>query len=475
MNLPFADYSWPFTQHAKVLQGTTTQSFLAAASAFEGVAVDADKIADVLIKNNVLTPNVRDGKKSPWRDYQQVLAELGLIMTTNLSRQLRITGLGNLLLSGAVTFQQLIQLQCLRYQYPNGQKEISPEFIRRGITIKPGVLCFQILYGLNQAGEAAQITLDECLNFVLPITRQNRWDEAVNAIRGYRAGGVSIKRGTDTQRRNIGDWFDYIGQTSWAQKEYSVLKLTEEGLRQAPLVIQALQIESAQFFAMNEFTDRERMAWFSYFGSLPNWPDNLGHALIGGGTDGWEQADLDLPDTDFGKRMRGKLALVELDLNAPLRRRPLTSGKSAEDLAAALRAGQQKQQAATLLHEELVRNAASDMQRLGAKVFYDPNSFDLLARWPDDLETAFEAKTLVFQTAIPRVRMAVGQLLEYAYRYRVEADKSVELGFIFNRSLTDETTRNFLRDGIGSNVLVYGDEGLRTDFFHDSRLRAKFV
>lgn len=475
MKLPFEDYSWPFTQHAKVLRGTTTQAFLAAVSAYSGAEVDGEKVAEVLIRNNVLTPNVRDGKKSPWRDYQQVLAELGLIYSTNVSKKLRITTLGNLLVAEALNFQQLVRLQCLRYQYPNGQKEISPEFLKRGIVIKPGVLCLQVLYGLKDIGEAAEISLDECLNFLLPIIQQTDWQKAVKAISAYRSDGANLRRGTDTQRRNIGDWFEFIGQTGWAEKDGGSLSLTDYGKDQTVAVKQALEVESAHFFNMRDFGSSDRSRWFSFFGAMPEWPDELGILIAGSDASEWNENDLDFLELDDWKTRERKIALSELGDRLNLLPRPLTVNEDPKDLAAALLAGRQKQQAATLLHEELVRKAASDMKRIGARVFFDPNSFDLLARWPDGLETAFEAKTLVFQTAVPRIRLAVGQLLEYAFRYKRETQADVELGFIFNRPIQNRMLESFLREGVKSNVLVYANDHLQVEFFQGSNLETRFL
>jgi hypothetical protein len=77
--LPYNEYTWNFSQHAIALQPNNLFPLLGAASIFEGQTNFSEKINKLLISQNVLTSNIRNGKPDAWRDYQQILAETGLI------------------------------------------------------------------------------------------------------------------------------------------------------------------------------------------------------------------------------------------------------------------------------------------------------------------------------------------------------------------------------------------------------------
>jgi len=88
-----------------------------------------------MIESNILTSNLRDDVPDAWRDYQQLLAELGLIYSTKISPTLYLTNLAHMFLAGELGFSELVGMQALRYQYPNGQKStIGARLTARGVT-----------------------------------------------------------------------------------------------------------------------------------------------------------------------------------------------------------------------------------------------------------------------------------------------------------------------------------------------------
>lgn len=151
------------TQHVGVaVEPEPMYELLRAAWEFGGEAGYRDSITQRIVELGVLTPNVREdaGRAQSWRDYQQVLAELGLIISTALLDDVVVTPVGMMYLDGAIGHGELITTQCLRYQYPNGQKMTLSSHTKRllasaqvptpesrveldaryGVLIKPAVL-----------------------------------------------------------------------------------------------------------------------------------------------------------------------------------------------------------------------------------------------------------------------------------------------------------------------------------------------
>jgi hypothetical protein len=227
-NLPFPGYSWPFTQHAIAIKAETIYSFLKCAAPFEGEMKGYDKkITALMIEAGILTANTRDGKQDAWRDYQQVLAELGLIYSTSVCPALTLTELGHMYLAGEIGFAELIGMQALRYQYPNGQKWViqnrlrselaaasikCPEkfaelLVEKGVLIKPGSLIFRILIELAKLNADSSLTVSECLIHLLPCISNKDWPHALADILSSRHSSInSVNSINEYGRRNILDW-----------------------------------------------------------------------------------------------------------------------------------------------------------------------------------------------------------------------------------------------------------------------------
>ena len=93
---------------------------------------DAQIINGYLVENNILTANVRaDSKRiDAWRDYQQILSEFGFIYSTRVSNVIKLTPVALAYLSKRLTYEEVITLQIMRYQYPNGHKsQLSPSLV----------------------------------------------------------------------------------------------------------------------------------------------------------------------------------------------------------------------------------------------------------------------------------------------------------------------------------------------------------
>ena len=93
------------------------------------------------------------------------------------------------------------------------------------------------------------------------------------------------------------------------------------------------------------------------------------------------------------------------------------NGEDAEAIVKRLKEGAIKRYAKTLLHDRIVKQLAEKFIAKGAQVFDDPDSIDLFTRWPNGSEAIFEIKTVTRRSLQSRLRSAVGQVEEYAFRY----------------------------------------------------------
>ena len=130
---PYDKYSWPLSQHlGRVGDPLILYELLKSAHLFRH-DIDRDKNINSRLNNlGILPENLRaDSEKSDiWRDYQQVLPEIGLMESTRYSKSPTLTNTGLLWLDKEFMFRDLITNQSLKYQYPNGFKLQFPSGIK---------------------------------------------------------------------------------------------------------------------------------------------------------------------------------------------------------------------------------------------------------------------------------------------------------------------------------------------------------
>ena len=186
-NIPYEGLSWPITQHAGVLKSEVFDGLLNACLLCKGETIDAEKINGYLVNNGILTANIRadSNQVDAWRDYQQILSEFGLIYSTRISKVLTLTPIAMAYLNKSLSYSELITLQLLRYQYPNGHKsQLSPSLVQSygdnfnyesftelqahyNIQIRPAALVWKILYKLWESGEQPILSLDEMQSYAV--------------------------------------------------------------------------------------------------------------------------------------------------------------------------------------------------------------------------------------------------------------------------------------------------------------------
>lgn len=291
--IPYEGISWPVTQHAGVLSEESLSGLLRACLQCRGEVVDAEKINSYLTEREILTANVRSDSNQvdAWRDYQQILSEFGLLYSTRISKVIKLTPVALAYLNGNVTYRELVTLQALRYQYPNGHKsQLSPSLVQsfgegfefetftelqaaNNILLRPAVLVWQVLYKLWAKGQSPVLTLDEMQQYLVRCTRNDDVDNCVASIIEARQGGVALLA-MGRARRNMADWMKIMNQTllfkmnavgdSIALSAYSVRERI-----QVEQICSSLTIPSTFWFFSGENFKQE---WFDYYG---NYDENI--------------------------------------------------------------------------------------------------------------------------------------------------------------------------------------------------------
>ncbi|WP_336579874.1 hypothetical protein [Alcaligenes sp. CHO6] len=475
-SLPYPGHTWSFTQHAVGLNARTLYNFLTCVAPFEGdVAGYDDKITALMIASGVLTPNERDGAADAWRDYQQLLVELGLLYSTKICRALTITELGQMFLAGEIGFSELVGIQALRYQYPNGQKSTIQSRLRSAmeggptalpttlieiqvdsqVLIKPGLLVLRVLLELYEAGYAPSLSVDECQVYLLPCKKNSDWPLAFSEIIAYRNSPENISAINRHSRRNVQDWFKFLKESDFFQLDSpGTISLTEFALRNLELMKRQCDIEedSANFWVPTSFDKPSRLSWFSWFGHVPYSAQALLLSDVAETTEYVRENFIagiedNTKDDTFVSTDNLDLNLQPLDLVYLGRNTSLNFSTDVDALADALRRGAQKRHAKTLLHDRIVKQLATQYIEQGATVYSDPDSIDLLATWPDGNSAIFEVKTVTRRSFQGRLRSAIGQVEEYAYRRQCEGSPSSDRVIVINADIGhDAWQRAFLTD-----------------------------
>ncbi len=478
-SLPYPEFTWTFTQHAPGLVAETLYKLLESAAAFEGEINPGEKITALMSAANILTRNARDGVDSAWRDYQQLLPTLGLIYSSLTVRELTLTDLGRMLLSGEIGFSELMSTQALRLQYPNGNNYVMqgvraaatstgktmPSTLtelqaQNGIRIKPGTLTLRVLLELLSAGSSPGISTAECGAFLLPCRVNDEWPIAVQEILQARGRGDQIANPHRHANRNIQDWFKFLSKTDYFELIDGRLNLSQKTLSNVDAVFNICQAQEAveSFWIPTRFDREGRVDWFNRYGSIPL---ALQGAILMEVDSAYEVANYikgveKVDDEDNGPLIGGfGINLRALDL-ARLQRDPSFTFNSGDlaDMVNRLRQGAMKRHSKTLLHDRMVIQLAERFTALGAEVFDDPDSVDLFTRWPDKSEAMFEVKTVTRRNIQTRLRSAVGQIEEYSYR-RVKATGSTPDRVIVLNTMVESTAwqKDFLTEHLDISLL----------------------
>lgn len=446
LKLPYPDYTWSISQHMR----RTVQDVRIMFTLLEGAAIFgdeknyADKITAHVIEKGLVPPNVRGSRPQIWRDYQQVLIELGLIISTRYTDGVIVTPVGLMWLDGLIGNQELFTTQALRYQYPNAYKLSLPNAVRqqmqsgnivqadtrteldmkRGVLIKPAVLILRILLELHQKGLQPALSNRECALALMPTKLNKDWPQAFGHL-------LELKQKKDAPvvdvrtLRHIQEWYGLLAGTDIFKEQADSIILRPEALNNIKLLIQVCEYHEKPdtFWYPDPHATANSWvsSWFAYYGSpeldsqwtLPReqrTEDYIKQNYI-------EGAELTQEEEPFVKGLDKWAGLISLKPYGIKNEGEYSPGQIPSSATVQnIVEGFERRRKSTRLHDYIVKLVAQKLQKAGYKVEEDPQSVDILAT-NASAQSILEVKTVTPQTLIPRMRLGVGQLAEYRYRY----------------------------------------------------------
>jgi len=456
--LPYAEYTWSISQHMRKATKDSRLIF----TLLEGAALYgrekgySDKITSHVIKKKLIPPNIRESRPQIWRDYQQVLVELGLIVSTRYTAgSVIVTPIGLMLLDGLLGVRELLTTQALRYQYPNAYKLSVPNAVRQqladerseeeinraaidhlhGVLIKPAVLVLRILLEQMDGNERPKITNRECAAALMPIRKNSEWPMALAELLKLRRERI-IPQVDVRALRHIQEWFSLLSATDFFSEKNGVLTLSDAMFSDIPAAAEvcAYQEELSTYWyspAGNNVSEWVH-SWFSYYGapelnsqwtiSSPSLTKEYVNENYPKGIEILDVEDAYALPRDF-QDWSGKIRLQPFGrTEEDFETHSSTNRLGSSAALVRLERGIARRQKSTRLHEYVVTLVAKKLSESGFNVFEDPQSVDLLAS-KDGSESIFEIKTVTPRNLIPRLRLGVGQLSEY--RYRLQTPKGI--------------------------------------------------
>lgn len=443
--------SWPLNHHIVKVTSRELYYFLLTAAGNSDAPAPSLNINQIMSANGILTSNVRQdsGQPETWRDYQQILSQLGLIFSTRAQRSITPTPLGQAYLDGMFGFSEVITLQAFRYQYPNGHNlQISSGLIealqgtpyatvrpfsrlqqQAGVQLRPAVLIWRVLRQLQLRGEQAQISVEDIDTYLMRCVTHSDTDACVNALISSRQGSVSLPPLSQTRlatRRDAQEWCRLLLKTPLFTGDGNALRISSYGSQCATDVDSMCDDleQPSSFWAPATFDINDAKSWYAWFGSvdigvssIPPVSTDDSEEELKEFQDGRE--DDDERGADVISSAGGQIQLREFDpasflsLDREVRSEGGTTIESSYDAALSNRAHR--------LHDQMVILIGNTCRAKGAIVRDDPDTLDLLAEF-QNVEFLIEVKSATPRNFVKRVRYALGQVIHYDYLRSTQSD-----------------------------------------------------
>ena len=482
---PYPGYSWSMNHHMGVATERNLQALLWAAETFRQTSDPIYEINNYLVANNILTSNVRSDSQQAdsWRDYQQILSELGLIFSTHFQNDITLTPLGLAYVENIIDFNEVMTLQLLRYQYPNGHRSNVSNALRKkllntpfqnartltemqiasGIQIRPAVLIWDVLRTLERLNVDGFVSQDEALRFLLPCVIHEDTDAAIAAIIYSRRhpSVVAIPKSRDIQ-----EWFRFLLYSPLFQRRgrgNSEIELSSFGHRHSA-EIDAICVHlkgPATFWLPDPGNAIDNLSWYAEYGSV-----DLSVEMIPKDSEEAESGDGEDREPEIASRQSINLRAFDAD-------KLFSSDHDSDGIERAIEVnyGAGLSTAQHILHDKMVVMIAGICQSNGGSVFDDPQSVDLLVGF-EEWEFLIEVKSVTSRNFVKRLRLALGQLLHYEYLRALDAEQSRrKVVALTARVKPDFWCVPFIRDYLASDLLTLGSMRLEINSNFDKSKR----
>ena len=443
-NIPYKGLSWPITQHSGVISESIIRGLINACMLCRGEAADSQVINEYIVSHNLLTSNFRadSGQVDAWRDYQQILSEFGIIYSTRVSQEILLTPLALAYADGDISYQELMTLQILKYQYPNGHKsQLSPslkaefdsfpyesftEFqTANGILVRPAVVVWLVLYHLISNGEENKITLDEMQTYVVRCLRNEDAALCAQTITDYRHNGISGLDPLPRARRNMQDWLKLLNITPLFELSQNgqCISLSSYSIEHFQDILEICkQLSSPESFWYYSGSRDYKHDWFGFYGEFDLNINLIPHeeTAIAPNTATTSPSQ---HHTNSGHIGNGEAREVSFQAYTPISL-PQESGSrqvvSIYDF--------KKSREGRKLHDEMVNIIAKRCVDKGAEVYYDSNTIDLYAKYKGN-DFIVEVKSITPSNFVDRLRYAIGQVKQYDYMLQATMPRRLGLAF----------------------------------------------
>jgi hypothetical protein len=307
------------------------------------------------------------------------------------------------------------------------------------------------------------LSLQECRAFLIPCRTNSEWHQAYIEIINNRAAPSDLRSIYSHCTRNIQDWFKFLKKSDYFKEDVASNQVSLSAYSIAHLQqiddYCALQEGPDTFWLPTDFGIPSRLEWFRWFGHLPydaqkafrldlgKAPEYVDRNYVAGLEEEEDDERVLAPDL-------ADLNLKPLDLAYLGRDTPFRLNGNLEDLVASLRKGAQKRHAKTLLHDRIIKELAEVFMKQGARVESDPDSIDLYAAWPSGKSAIFEVKTVTRRSLQTRLRSAIGQVEEYAYRRQCAGGGVSDRVVVVNTELDSKAWQTaFMTEHLGIGLI----------------------
>lgn len=450
-SIPYEGLSWPITQHSGIITEDVVRGLIFACLELNGKPIDVNAINNYIVSHGLVTDNFRSDsmREDAWRDYQQILSEFGLIYSTKICNKIILTPVAIAFADGEISYDELITLQILKYQYPNGHKtQISPSLrssyeqtgnsfgfssyadmqANLGILIRPGVAVWQILYSLYQKGERASLSVDELQTYVVRCLTNSDVEFCVDAIVKSRHSNYELAP-LERARRNMQDWIKILNQTPlfYSSDDGSPsIYLSTYSIEQAEAITAICNhLCKPETFWIYSGNDVFKFDWFDFYGGIDLGTNWIPTPKENKDTESLEPSFVD-DVGDFQENAQRNIDLQEF--------KPMIVSESISHKKIVSIYDYKKSERGRRLHDNMVNLIASKCVAKGAEVAFDPRTVDLYVKYKSQ-EFLVEVKSITPSNFIARLRTAIGQVCQYDFIMHRNQGVRGRLGLAFTANI----------------------------------------
>lgn len=450
-------FAWELNHHNRCLSNHALLKVMLTAVVEDGLAGDfRDRFSRRVIDSALLPPNNRadSGRSDLLRDYQQLLKEWGFVWASD--EGFRVSPLGEMLLQGSP--EAAIQFAVLRFQYPNGYKQRFPaswpwlcteperpnqnwaEYLASaGVRVRPAVIVARLLLAGSVRGLVHELTAVDIRDRLFRIISEPNSDD--DLLSQYLAPpDLGYTAGSTPAIRNANEWIRAIAATGLFEMSMNgrLVRLRLIDARRSALESLLQEIMSEPLWVPTASAGPFEQSWFSH-SQAPNRgsaePENSGSQF---------RSAAGTTSSVITLRPHGRVRVISAPATPPI----------GYDSAAA----QLRQRSSELVHEVVVNALAQSLRKQGLEPMSDPNSVDLLVRHANSVRI-YEVKSIEGSDWSNRLRLAVGQILEYQSRYLVQEGSLPDTTIVLSRVIVIPAHLKSHLCRLGISILAFDGDG----------------